>query len=163
MLLWGAHSIFSQRVTSAARWCLDEPIHGTRWPVPPISCTRFEITHTLLNAWPILQIITCTCRDPGRQRRDSLPGLVQPLKQPYLLINTSSPLCKRFKVILLKLTFCAWSHLSLPFSLLTGWGFLYKFIKLIPFLPALWAGPGWMMDPCSVIYQSCASCTFPIF
>lgn len=62
------------------------------------------------------------------------PGLVRVLKQPYLLINTSSPLCKRFKVILLKLTSCAWSHLSLPFCLLSDWGFLYTFIKLIPSL-----------------------------
>lgn len=64
----GHASIFSQRVTSSARWCLDEPIHGARRPVSLVSSALSGIarTHTLLNAWPILKIITCTCRDPGR-------------------------------------------------------------------------------------------------
>lgn len=146
--------VLMNQSTAHAGPCLPFPAHAVR--------LRAQ-THTLLNAWPILQIITCTCRDPGRKRRDSLPGLVQPLKQSYLLINTSSPLCKRFKVILLKLTFCAWTHLSLPFSLLSDWSFLYKFIKLIPFLPALRAGSGWIMDPCSITFRSCASCMFPSF
>lgn len=80
---------------------------------------------------------------PQESKRWFSSGLAQSLKQPYFLINTSGLWCCTVKVSFPKLSFWAGSNPSLPFSLLLDLGFLYKFIKLIPF--SAWpVGEVWM-------------------
>lgn len=103
-------------------------------------------------AWPILEVLSIRS-EPAvtlREQDDFLPLLALPLKQPHFLINTSGPQRSRFKVISLKLSFWAWSNPSLPFTLLPVRVFLYRFIKLIPFLPGLWERSEWIIIPHSV-------------
>jgi len=77
---------------------------------------------------------------------DIRPWLAPPLEQPRIFINTSEgPQHSRFKVIFRKLSFWAWSNPSLPFTLLPDRVFLYRFIKLIPFLPGLWKRSEWII------------------
>lgn len=102
------------------------------------------------NPWGITHLVW-TWLDPARKWGDFLPWLAPSLK-PHFLINTSGSQCSRFKAISLKLSFWAWANPSLPFTLLPDRVFLYRFIKLIPFLPGLWERSEWIMIPHSMSY-----------
>lgn len=101
-------------------------------------CDVCLCTHIFVHYPKGIAYLIRTYRDPGREWGGCPSLTCSTTEAASFLIKTSGPEHSKFKVIFLKLSFRAWSDPSLPFTLLPDRVFLYRFIKLIPFLPGSW-------------------------